>query len=63
MGFFDKLFSGKSKETELGAPAAGEAVPIGEVSDPTFGEEILARAWPSGPLAIRYSHPATPQWT
>ena len=28
MGFFDKLFSGKVKEIELGAPVAGEAVPI-----------------------------------
>ena len=43
MGFFDKLFSGKSKEEELGAPVDGEAVPIREVSDPTFGEEILGK--------------------
>ncbi len=43
MGFFDKLFSGKSKEEELGAPVDGEAVPLSEVSDPTFGEEILGK--------------------
>ena len=28
MGLFDKLFSGKPKEMELGAPVAGEAVPF-----------------------------------
>ena len=52
MGFFQKLF-GKSESSEpavpqsaagpiqLYAPVAGEAVPITEVSDPTFGEKIL----------------------
>lgn len=51
MGFFDKLF-GKSAEPatppaqpsgpiQIFAPVAGEAVPITEVSDPTFGEKIL----------------------
>ena len=51
MGFFDKLF-GKSAEDppapgetadpiQIFAPVAGEAVPINEVSDPTFGEKIL----------------------
>lgn len=52
MGFFDKLF-GKAAEPapaasqpsvgpiQLFAPVAGEAVPITEVSDPTFGEKIL----------------------
>ena len=43
MGLFDKLFSGKPKEMELGAPVAGEAVPIQEVKDPTFGDEILGK--------------------
>lgn len=48
MGFFKNLLGGK-KETanqglhELYAPVAGEAVPISEVSDPTFGEEILGK--------------------
>lgn len=49
MGFFQKLF-GKSEEApapqptgpiQLFAPVAGEAVPIDQVSDPTFGEKIL----------------------
>ncbi len=53
MGFFQKLF-GSSQETpaapavpagpiQIFAPVAGEAVPISEVSDPTFGEEILGK--------------------
>ena len=47
MGFFQKLF-GSSQEPpkptgpiQIFAPAAGEAVPITQVSDPTFGEKIL----------------------
>ncbi len=44
MGFLDKLF-GSMKDTgvEISAPCAGEAVPITEVPDPTFGEEILGK--------------------
>ena len=41
MGIFDKLFAKKSAEIGLGAPVAGQAVPLSEVSDPTFGEEIV----------------------
>lgn len=46
MGFLDKLF-GKS-ELEICAPVAGKAVPVKEVSDPTFGEEIMGKG-----IAIR----------
>ena len=46
MGFFKNLFS--SPEIEIGAPVAGEAVEVKEVSDPTFGEEILGKG-----IAIR----------
>ncbi len=53
MGFFQKLF-GQSQEApqepakpagpiQIFAPVAGEAVPISQVSDPTFGEEILGK--------------------
>ncbi len=48
MGIFKKLF-GKQLDQVL-APVAGEAVPISEVSDPTFGEEILGKG-----IAIRPS--------
>lgn len=45
MGFFKNLFGGgEAKEpavNAIGAPVAGEAVDISEVSDPTFGEKIL----------------------
>lgn len=52
MSFFQKLF-GKSDEpvqaapqqpagpVQIYAPVEGEAVPVSEVSDPTFGEKIL----------------------
>lgn len=53
MGFFQKLFGQSSdapQETakptgpiQVFAPVAGEAVPISEVSDPTFGQEILGK--------------------
>ncbi len=48
MGLFDGF--GKKKGIVLGAPAAGECVPLSEVSDPTFGEEILGKG-----VAIRPS--------
>lgn len=48
MGFFKNLFGGKEEAVApalnaLGAPVAGEAVSISEVSDPTFGQEILGK--------------------
>ena len=48
MGFFKKLLGGGDapKAAALDAvyaPVAGEAVAISEVSDPTFGEEILGK--------------------
>lgn len=39
MGVFGRLFGGKTHE--LGAPASGEAVPSGCVSDETFAKEML----------------------
>ena len=41
MGFFKKLF-GKSLD-ELSAPVAGNAVPVSQVPDPTFAEELLGK--------------------
>lgn len=38
---FDFFKKKKTKEQILGAPVAGVAVPLEEVSDPTFGEGIL----------------------
>ena len=43
MGIFDKLFAKKSNDITLGAPVAGEAVALSQVSDPTCGEEILGK--------------------
>lgn len=46
MGFFKKLFS--KPLDQICAPVAGQAVALSEVSDPTFGEEILGKG-----IAIR----------
>ncbi len=40
MGLFDFM---KKKGTVLGAPMEGECVPLSQVSDPTFSEEILGK--------------------
>lgn len=39
-GLFHKK---EQKALELGAPVSGQAVPLQEVSDPTFGGEILGK--------------------
>ena len=41
MGFFKKLF-GKPMN-EFTAPVAGKAVPVSQVPDPTFAEELLGK--------------------
>ncbi len=46
MGFFKNLFS--TPELEIGAPLAGQAVELKEVSDPTFGGEMMGKG-----IAIR----------
>lgn len=64
MGFFDKLF-GKSEEAKsaapsvevLGAALEGEAVAISEVSDPTFGQEILGKGMAIKPAVGRVVAP------
>lgn len=45
MGLFDKLFrkEAASAAPVLYAPVKGECVPVSEVSDPTFGQEILGK--------------------
>lgn len=37
------LFKKKENKIQIGSPIKGMAVPIKEVSDPTFGEEILGK--------------------
>lgn len=41
MGLFD--FMKSKKGTPIGAPLKGECIPIKEVKDPTFAEEILGK--------------------
>lgn len=37
------FLKGKNKEIVVGSPVKGRAVPISEVNDPTFAEEILGK--------------------
>ncbi|MEG2287585.1 MAG: PTS glucose transporter subunit IIA [Ruthenibacterium sp.] len=55
MGFLGKLFS--TAEEAVFAPVAGEVVPVSEVSDPTFGEEILGKGIAIKPADGRVSAP------
>ena len=57
MGIFDKLFSKSSNEIRLGAPAAGAAVPLSTVSDPTFGTGILGKGVAIRPTGNRVVAP------
>ena len=53
-----QLFKKKADGIEIGAPAKGKAVPISEVSDPTFGEEILGKGMAVIPSEGRIYAPA-----
>ena len=57
MGFFDKLFSSKQQDFILKSPVKGQAVPLSEVSDPTFGEGILGQGVAIKPSADRVCAP------
>ena len=41
-----KMFGGKEEKKTVLAPAAGKAVSLKEVNDPTFSQEILGKALP-----------------
>lgn len=41
MGVFEKLFKGN--RIEIGSPVNGEIVPIQQVNDPTFADEIIGK--------------------
>lgn len=44
---FGGLFKKKDNKMILGAPVKGKAVPLSEVNDPTFAEEMLGKEWQS----------------
>ncbi|MBQ3798035.1 MAG: PTS glucose transporter subunit IIA [Butyrivibrio sp.] len=55
MGLFDKLF--QSKKIEICAPAKGELVPISNVSDPAFSEEMVGKGVALKPSEGRFYAP------
>ncbi len=52
------FFKKKGAKIPLGSPVKGEAVPIQEVSDPTFGEEILGKGVAIKPVEGKFYAPA-----
>lgn len=54
----EKLGFGKKAGEVLGAPVQGQAVAISEVSDPTFGQEILGKGMAVIPSVGRVVAPA-----
>lgn len=56
MGFFD-FMKGK-KPIVLAAPVKGECIPISEVNDPTFAEEILGKGMAIKPADGKFYAPA-----
>ena len=56
MGLFD-FMKGK-KENVIAAPVKGECIPISEVADPTFAEEILGKGMAIKPTEGKFYAPA-----
>lgn len=56
MGLFDGLF--KKNGIVIASPAVGSCVPIQEVPDPTFGEEILGKGAAIKPSEGKFYAPA-----
>lgn len=43
MGFINRLFKSNTNTISLSSPVEGKSIPLREVSDPTFGEEMLGK--------------------
>ncbi len=57
MGLFGNLFGAKGK-IEIGAPVKGELIPISQVSDSTFAEEMLGKGVAVIPQEGKFYAPA-----
>ena len=49
---FGGLFKKKDNKMILGAPVKGKAVPLSEVNDPTFAEEMLGKGMADGEIGM-----------
>ena len=56
MGIFDKLF--QNNKIEIASPVRGEIVPITQVSDPTFSEEMVGKGVAIVPSEGKFYSPA-----
>lgn len=55
-GKLKNMFGAKDAAVMILAPVEGEVVPVTQVSDPTFGEEILGKGWRSSRSAAASLH-------
>ena len=63
-GSLKKLFGGEEKDgTVIAAPVSGKAVPMSQVNDPTFSQEILGKGTAIIPSEGRIVAPADGQVT
>ena len=54
-GSLKKLFGGEEKEEKIiAAPVNGTAIPMSQVSDPTFSQEILGKG--TAVIPVKYCH-------
>ena len=58
-----KLFGGKKEEGQILAPVAGQAVPLSEVPDPAFAQEILGKGVAILPSENEFKAPASGEVT
>ncbi|MBO6241213.1 MAG: PTS glucose transporter subunit IIA [Butyrivibrio sp.] len=56
MGIFDKLFKGN--KIDISSPVNGELVPIENVSDPTFAQEMIGKGVAIEPVDGKFYAPA-----
>ncbi len=57
MGLFDNFFGKKEERIQIFAPVEGKLVPLSEVSDPTFAEEILGQGAAVIPTSNQFFSP------
>ena len=58
-----KLFGGKKRGGQILAPVAGQAVPLSEVPDPAFAQEILGKGVASCLRKNEFKAPASGEVT
>jgi len=58
-GSLKKLFGGAEEKKQILSPVAGKVIPMGEVADPTFSQEILGKGVAVVPSEGRFVAPVS----